>query len=127
MAPLTGLETRRLAPLWAHAGNLLYKRGEALYGFEGLRRYKSKFCPIWMPRYIAAVGNVSLARSLIDLNSLISGGGGRVGQQSMVWLPDLHLSASHQAAHLDGDDGGHKQDGGDDPSSARSRAGADVG
>jgi phosphatidylglycerol lysyltransferase len=127
MAPLTGLDTRRLAPLWAQAGNLLYKRGEALYGFEGLRRYKSKFCPSWMPRYIAAAGTVSLARALIDLNSLISGGGSRVGQQDMVVLPDLHFSADHQATELDGDHGGHQQNSGDDPPPPRSRAGADIG
>jgi phosphatidylglycerol lysyltransferase len=127
MAPLTGLDTRRLAPLWARAGNLLYKHGEALYGFEGLRRYKSKFCPTWLPRYIAAAGTVSLARALIDLNSLISSGASRFGQQDMVLLPDLHFSADDQTRHFDRDHGGHKQSSGDDPPPPRSRAGSDLG
>jgi phosphatidylglycerol lysyltransferase len=74
LAPLSGLDHRRLAPLWAHAGNLVYRHGEGLYGFEGLRFYKEKFSPLWQPRYIAARGHVALARGLIDLNSLISGG-----------------------------------------------------
>lgn len=100
MAPLAGLEARRFAPLWAHAGNLLYKRGEMLYGFEGLRNYKNKFGPAWTPRYIAAAGNVSLARGLIDLNSLISGG--RVGESTAL-PPNLYLSAVRQSGDLDGD------------------------
>lgn len=73
IAPLSGLDARRLAPLWAHAGNLIFTRGERLYGFEGLRFYKDKFAPEWMPRFIAASGDFALARGLVDLNMLISG------------------------------------------------------
>ncbi len=76
LAPLSGLDARRLAPLWVQAGNLVYKRGEGLYGFEGLRFYKQKFQPEWQPRYIAANGDIALARGLLDLNRLISGGRG---------------------------------------------------
>jgi phosphatidylglycerol lysyltransferase len=95
MAPLAGLEVRRFAPLWAQAGNLLFKRGEALYGFEGLRRYKSKFGPSWTPRYIAAAGNISLMRGLIDLNSLISSGRSLAAvRQASTTLPDgLYFNA----------------------------------
>jgi phosphatidylglycerol lysyltransferase len=73
MAPLAGLDARRLAPLWAHAGNLVFRHGERIYGFEGLRFYKDKFSPLWSPRYIAASGDIDLARGLIDLSALISG------------------------------------------------------
>ncbi|MEC3947520.1 bifunctional lysylphosphatidylglycerol flippase/synthetase MprF [Sphingobium sp. HWE2-09] len=45
MAPLSGLEARRLAPLWSRLGGLLYQHGNAFYGFEGLRAYKEKFSP----------------------------------------------------------------------------------
>ncbi len=76
LAPLSGLDARRLAPLWAQAGNLVYRRGAGLYGFEGLRFYKQKFQPDWTPRYIAASGDIALARGLFDLNRLISGGRG---------------------------------------------------
>jgi phosphatidylglycerol lysyltransferase len=74
LAPLSGLDVRRLAPLWAQAGNLVYRRGEGLYGFEGLRFYKQKYQPEWRPRYIAANGDIALARGLFDLNRLIAGG-----------------------------------------------------
>lgn len=75
MAPLSGLEARRLAPFWVRAGALLYRHGEALYGFEGLRAYKEKFAPVWEPRYIAGPPGLGMARALIDLQALIAGGG----------------------------------------------------
>lgn len=74
IAPLSGLEARRLAPLWAKLGALLYRHGEALYGFEGLRAYKDKFSPQWQPRFLAGSGGLSLGRALIDLQALIAAG-----------------------------------------------------
>jgi phosphatidylglycerol lysyltransferase len=72
VAPLSGLEARRLAPLWSKLGSLLYRHGEALYGFEGLRAYKDKFSPEWEPRFVAGPQGLSLGRALIDLQALIS-------------------------------------------------------
>jgi len=72
LAPLSGLTTQRLAPIWSRIGALLYRHGEGLYGFEGLRAYKSKFCPVWEPRYIASGGGMTLARALVDLERLIA-------------------------------------------------------
>lgn len=74
IAPLSGIEARRLAPFWARAAGLLYRHGDAFYRFEGLRAYKQKFSPQWEPRYIATAGGVSLARALVDLQALIAGG-----------------------------------------------------
>jgi phosphatidylglycerol lysyltransferase len=74
LAPLSGIEARRLAPIWARIGGLLYRRGDALYSFEGLRAYKEKFAPVWEPRYIAAPHGLGLARALIDLQALVGGG-----------------------------------------------------
>ncbi len=73
LAPLSGLEARRLAPLWARLGALLYHHGQALYGFEGLRSYKEKFSPVWEPRFIAGPQGPALARALFDLQALIGG------------------------------------------------------
>lgn len=75
MAPLSGLEARRLAPLWSKLGALLYQHGKALYGFEGLRAYKDKFSPEWEARFVAGPQGVSFARALIDLQALIGSGG----------------------------------------------------
>jgi phosphatidylglycerol lysyltransferase len=74
IAPLSGLEARRLAPLWSKLGSLLYRHGEALYGFEGLRAYKDKFSPNWEPRFIAGPQGLSFGRALIDLQALIAAG-----------------------------------------------------
>jgi phosphatidylglycerol lysyltransferase len=72
MAPLSGIENRRLAPLWARLAGVLYRHGERLYGYEGLRRYKEKFDPVWTPRYLAAPRGLGMARALIDVTLLIS-------------------------------------------------------
>lgn len=76
MAPLSGLEARRLAPLWSKLGALVYEHGNRLYGFEGLRAYKTKFSPLWEPRYVAGGQGLALGRALIDLQSLIGDGRG---------------------------------------------------
>lgn len=72
LAPLAGIEARRLSPAWAKAASFIFRHGERLYGFEGLRAYKDKFAPVWTPRYIAGQGGLALVRSLIDLQALIS-------------------------------------------------------
>jgi phosphatidylglycerol lysyltransferase len=74
MAPLAGLEVHRLAPAWHKIGRLVYRLGEEFYNFEGLRYYKDKFAPQWRPRYLAAPGRFALARVMIDVTMLISGG-----------------------------------------------------
>jgi phosphatidylglycerol lysyltransferase len=74
MAPLSGLEAHRLAPAWHKVGRLVYRLGEELYNFEGLRAYKDKFQPQWRPRYLAAPGRLALARVMLDVTVLISGG-----------------------------------------------------
>ena len=74
MAPLSGLENRPFAPLWHRIGALLFRHGEHFYNFEGLRRYKEKFSPVWEPRYLACPGGLALPRILTNTASLISGG-----------------------------------------------------
>ena len=73
MAPLSGLQQRHLAPIWTRAGALLFSHGEKLYNFEGLRRYKDKFKPVWEPRYLAADGGLALPQALADVTFLVSG------------------------------------------------------
>ena len=74
IAPLSGLEAHPLAPAWHRVGNFIFRHGEHFYNFEGLRRYKSKFAPVWEPRYLAARGGISLPRVLVDVSVLIAGG-----------------------------------------------------
>ena len=74
MAPLSGLEQHRLAPLWHRSGALIYRYGEDFYNFDGLRQFKQKFHPEWRSRYLAAPGGVALPRVLLDVSRLVSGG-----------------------------------------------------
>ncbi len=74
MAPLSGLEDRRLAPVFARVGALVFDEGGALYGFQGLRSYKAKFAPDWRPRFIAAPASTPLPLALLDVALLTSGG-----------------------------------------------------
>src|SRR5262245_9834814 len=74
MAPFSGLEDRTLAPLWNRLGALLFRHGEDFYNFQGLRRFKDKFDPVWEPRYLASPGGVALPRVLANVAALVSGG-----------------------------------------------------
>ncbi len=78
MAPLAGLEVHPLAPAWHKVGRLVQRYGEEFYHFEGLRKFKEKFEPLWRPRYLAAPGGLSMAGALLDATNLISGGPRRV-------------------------------------------------
>jgi phosphatidylglycerol lysyltransferase len=74
MAPLAGLEQHPLAPAWHRVGNIVFRYGEYFYNFDGLRRYKAKFNPVWESKYLAAPGGLALPRVLLDISVLISGG-----------------------------------------------------
>jgi lysylphosphatidylglycerol synthetase-like protein (DUF2156 family) len=74
MAPLAGLEDRRIAPVFARVGALVFEEGGALYGFQGLRSYKNKFGPDWKARFIAAPVSTPLPLALLDVALLTSGG-----------------------------------------------------
>jgi len=74
MAPLSGLSTNPLAPLWARMANRLFHKGGGLYNFQGLRAFKQKFQPEWEPRYLAVQSAWSVPSALLDVTSLIGGG-----------------------------------------------------
>ncbi|WP_172991937.1 bifunctional lysylphosphatidylglycerol flippase/synthetase MprF [Lacipirellula parvula] len=74
VAPLSGLDSRPLSPLWNKIGNALYEHGEHFYNYEGLRQYKEKFSPQWQPMYLCYPGGFCLPQVLIDFAALNSGG-----------------------------------------------------
>lgn len=74
MAPLSGMARHRLASRWQRLLDLIARRGQRFYNFEGLRRYKAKFGPHWRPRYLAAPGGLALPGILLDVTRLIGGG-----------------------------------------------------
>ncbi|GIX00968.1 MAG: hypothetical protein KatS3mg111_4300 [Pirellulaceae bacterium] len=78
MAPLSGVESHRLGPLWNRVSNLLFRHGEHFYNFQGLRNYKDKFDPEWFPKYLASPGGLATPQILANVATLISGGAGRL-------------------------------------------------
>ena len=74
MAPLSGIEESPALSLWNRVGAFLYRHGEAVYHFQGLRAYKEKFDPIWEPRYLVYPGGMRLPRILADVSALVAGG-----------------------------------------------------
>jgi phosphatidylglycerol lysyltransferase len=74
VAPLAGLEDRPLAPILSRVGRLLFERGEDIYNFRGVRRYKDKYDPVWQPTYIAAPRKWAIPVLLADVGLLSSGG-----------------------------------------------------
>jgi len=73
-APLAGLEDRPLAPIMSRVGKLLFERGEEIYNFRGVRRYKDKYDPLWQPRYVAAPHKWQIPMIMADVGLLSSGG-----------------------------------------------------
>ena len=71
LAPLAGLESKRLAPRWAKLAVLFYNHGERLYGFRGLHAFKDKFKPRWEPVFIAGLPGFALWRSIADIRAMI--------------------------------------------------------
>jgi phosphatidylglycerol lysyltransferase len=74
MAPLSGLEYHTLAPLWHKIGSSIFRYGNEFYNFQGLRAYKDKFDPEWMPRYLAVPSSLDVPAVLLQVTSLIAGG-----------------------------------------------------
>jgi len=74
MAPLAGLDDRPLAPIMSRVGKLLFERGEEIYNFQGVRRYKDKYDPVWQSRYVAAPHKWAIPLLLADAGLLSSGG-----------------------------------------------------
>ena len=74
MAPLAGLEARPLATAWSRVAAALFRHGESLYNFQGVRQWKNKFDPVWRPRYLASPGGLSLPSVLRDVTALVAGG-----------------------------------------------------
>ena len=72
IAPLAGIEGGRLASAWARGAAFLFRHGEPLYGFEGLRNYKAKFATHWEPRYIAGSRGMAFASSMAAVHHLVS-------------------------------------------------------
>ncbi len=74
MAPLAGLSPQRSGRLWDRFGAMAYRHGGAFYNFEGLRAFKAKFDPEWVPHYLATPSGLPPLLPLADAARLIARG-----------------------------------------------------
>lgn len=72
VAPLSGIDGRKLAPAWARGAAFLFRHGENFYGFEGLRSYKAKFATHWESRYIAGPRGMAFALGIAAVHNIVS-------------------------------------------------------
>lgn len=78
MAPLSSVGEIRGAHTRERLANLFSQHGETWYNFEGLRLYKEKFGPEWVPRYMAYQNAWEWPVAIAHVSALIAGGWGRV-------------------------------------------------
>jgi len=73
VAPLSKVGYAPRSHLPEKIGHMIYQYGKSFYSFEGLRKYKGKFDPVWEPKYLAYPQLISLPALLIEITQLING------------------------------------------------------
>jgi phosphatidylglycerol lysyltransferase len=73
MAPLASVGEHRGAHQRERLASLVFRRGEQWYNFQGVRYYKQKFNPNWLPRYMAYEGAWEWPIALANVSALIAG------------------------------------------------------
>jgi lysylphosphatidylglycerol synthetase-like protein (DUF2156 family) len=58
----------------SRVGRLMFERGEEIYNFRGVHKFKDKYDPVWQPRYIAAPNKWAIPVLLADVGIMSSGG-----------------------------------------------------
>jgi phosphatidylglycerol lysyltransferase len=74
MAPLASVGEQRGAHARERLARVLFQRGEQWYNFQGLRAYKDKFEPEWVPRYMAYQDAWEWPVAIAYASALIAGG-----------------------------------------------------
>lgn len=74
MAPLASVGEHRGAHVRERLARLFVQRGEPWYNFQGLRYYKEKFDPDWLPRYMAYQHGWEWPMAIVYVSALTAGG-----------------------------------------------------
>jgi len=74
MAPLSGLQSSTIAPLWHRLGTAAFGHGERFYNFQGVREFKEWFHPVWVPKYLVSPGGALRPVIMANIASLVAGG-----------------------------------------------------
>jgi len=76
MAPLASVGEHQGARIGERLAGLLFRRGDHWYNFQGVRFYKQKFDPEWVPRYMAYQRAIEWPAALANVSALIAGSWG---------------------------------------------------
>jgi phosphatidylglycerol lysyltransferase len=74
MAPLATVGETRQARLPERLASILFQHGEHWYNFRGLRLFKEKFGPRWVPRYLAYPAFWMWPQAVVHAAAIIAGG-----------------------------------------------------
>ena len=74
MAPLASVGQFQGAHARERLANVLFQHGENWYNFQGLRFYKEKFDPEWVPRYMAYQNAWEWPAAITNVSALVAGG-----------------------------------------------------
>ncbi len=73
-APLSGIRSSAVTPLWNQLALTVRGVGERYYNFKGLREFKDWFYPEWEPTYLVSPGGARRPIILANISALVSGG-----------------------------------------------------
>jgi phosphatidylglycerol lysyltransferase len=76
MAPLASVGEHSGARMGERLAGILFRRGDHWYNFQGVRFYKQKFDPEWVPRYMAYQRAIEWPVALANVSALIAGSWG---------------------------------------------------
>jgi phosphatidylglycerol lysyltransferase len=93
MAPLASVGEQRGAHTRERLARLFFQRGEQWYNFQGLRFYKDKFDPEWLPRYMAYQDAWEWPMAIAYVSALIAGGWSSVlyGRRATSPIPAMRI------------------------------------
>ncbi len=73
MAPLANVGTKRYSPNKEKLVSAVYRYGNRVYSFTGLRQFKQKFHPAWRSSYLIYQGSTDLPETLLGLVEVVRG------------------------------------------------------
>jgi phosphatidylglycerol lysyltransferase len=99
MAPLASVGDQRGAHVRERLARLIFQRGEQWYNFQGVRFYKQKFNPEWVPRYMAYPSAWEWPVATASISALVAGGWGSALRPSRDVSSHLPAETATSSGH----------------------------
>jgi phosphatidylglycerol lysyltransferase len=99
MAPLASVGEQRGAHIRERLARVIFQRGEHWYNFQGVRAYKQKFDPEWVPRYMAYSSAWEWPLATASVSALVAGGWGTALRPSREVPAPMPPAAAHSRGH----------------------------